>query len=679
MTFIKELDSLLSDPESVRTQSKCEAKSLFDMALRIDYADSKCKPDAGQPPSAQTGIGDHGASTTLGQLQVELETPLASQPFNSSAVCPNLQIAYGSIDDIISSAIGITSRSNSALAADLNPNSEQTTKAQKLIMSYTEKEKLKRRYECGFCSKRFPRPSALRSHEYTHTGERPFVCEFPGCTRSFSVLSNLRRHLIVHTRSRGRGRRGRGVKHLEGQEVASRVLGPAINASTITGMSFGIGVDGVGRLPAVQERTNTAGMSVSDYGQRLAIFGRQETDHPFASSAGRSNTSAQRVASTVFTNASQMPSTSFPTNVYPTVAGLPIFTNDHPAVDTGAIPLSFPTASVYQPKFLSNIPPLNPNPSTACNASIAETSPTSCLSGSVDSNAFSGSGSSTTSRPILPYQHQASLAPSSGIFGPGDLVSALPTESNSSSAMTDAEFSALLRDIPLAGQQPDRRTSSASVSSSDSDTGSESALRLSATWLPPNTEAAAAASNFEGGSVGVSSNDIQQALSDIFGNNVSTSLRRPEVMTNVGSSVTTKAMGSAIEYLSTHDSQQTSPPVYPTELSKHSLHNRSIAPGLPGCIGRVGGMVAATKETSPNSVNGLDISNILNGLEKAQSNCSSTGNVNSGGEDVSLRPLPPPLPPPPTAASGMSNQMWLFLQSSQQQEQLYRTNFVNTC
>ncbi|KAJ1833089.1 hypothetical protein LPJ63_003022 [Coemansia sp. RSA 2711] len=33
---------------------------------------------------------------------------------------------------------------------------------------------------------------------YTHTGEKPHECTFPGCNKRFSVLSNLRRHTRLH-------------------------------------------------------------------------------------------------------------------------------------------------------------------------------------------------------------------------------------------------------------------------------------------------------------------------------------------------------------------------------------------------------------------------------------------------------------------------------------------------
>ncbi|KDN47558.1 hypothetical protein K437DRAFT_223075 [Tilletiaria anomala UBC 951] len=54
------------------------------------------------------------------------------------------------------------------------------------------------KYECQWCGKRFTRPSSLKIHLHVHTGEKPFVCEVPGCGRSFSVQSNLRRHQKGH-------------------------------------------------------------------------------------------------------------------------------------------------------------------------------------------------------------------------------------------------------------------------------------------------------------------------------------------------------------------------------------------------------------------------------------------------------------------------------------------------
>jgi uncharacterized Zn-finger protein len=50
------------------------------------------------------------------------------------------------------------------------------------------------RYICQTCSKAFSRPSSLRIHSHSHTGEKPFRCPHHGCGKAFSVRSNMKRH-----------------------------------------------------------------------------------------------------------------------------------------------------------------------------------------------------------------------------------------------------------------------------------------------------------------------------------------------------------------------------------------------------------------------------------------------------------------------------------------------------
>lgn len=50
------------------------------------------------------------------------------------------------------------------------------------------------RYVCQICNKAFSRPSSLRIHSHSHTGEKPFHCPHKGCGKSFSVRSNMKRH-----------------------------------------------------------------------------------------------------------------------------------------------------------------------------------------------------------------------------------------------------------------------------------------------------------------------------------------------------------------------------------------------------------------------------------------------------------------------------------------------------
>lgn len=66
------------------------------------------------------------------------------------------------------------------------------------IQDEEEEEEEAGKYVCPYCDKGFTRPSSLRTHTYSHTGEKPFKCIEPACGRKFSVQSNLRRHLRIH-------------------------------------------------------------------------------------------------------------------------------------------------------------------------------------------------------------------------------------------------------------------------------------------------------------------------------------------------------------------------------------------------------------------------------------------------------------------------------------------------
>ncbi|CAO3623390.1 unnamed protein product [Mucor fragilis] len=78
-----------------------------------------------------------------------------------------------------------SSRRNGSVSLSLNQDSNKLTHG--------------KQYVCKFCFKKFMRPSSLKIHIYSHTGEKPFNCTHAGCRRRFSVQSNMRRHLRVHS------------------------------------------------------------------------------------------------------------------------------------------------------------------------------------------------------------------------------------------------------------------------------------------------------------------------------------------------------------------------------------------------------------------------------------------------------------------------------------------------
>ncbi|CAK5069043.1 unnamed protein product [Meloidogyne enterolobii] len=57
-----------------------------------------------------------------------------------------------------------------------------------------------RQHVCQQCHRSFIERSKLKRHLLVHSGEKPFVCNFEGCTKRFSLDFNLRTHIrTVHT------------------------------------------------------------------------------------------------------------------------------------------------------------------------------------------------------------------------------------------------------------------------------------------------------------------------------------------------------------------------------------------------------------------------------------------------------------------------------------------------
>ncbi|XP_040567556.1 uncharacterized protein [Lepeophtheirus salmonis] len=52
--------------------------------------------------------------------------------------------------------------------------------------------------KCRVCSRVFPREKSLQAHLRTHTGERPYNCDYPGCNRAFTQSGQLKTHQRLH-------------------------------------------------------------------------------------------------------------------------------------------------------------------------------------------------------------------------------------------------------------------------------------------------------------------------------------------------------------------------------------------------------------------------------------------------------------------------------------------------
>ena len=93
---------------------------------------------------------------------------------------------------------------------------------------------LPRPYNCTLCDKSFRRLEHQIRHIRTHTGEKPYVCQFPGCSMNFSRSDELSRHSRIHNNNPDLRRSNQGQHLHRHQGLPPNIHPEGMMASTWT-------------------------------------------------------------------------------------------------------------------------------------------------------------------------------------------------------------------------------------------------------------------------------------------------------------------------------------------------------------------------------------------------------------------------------------------------------------
>ena len=131
-----------------------------------------------------------------------LSTPSSSRRRTHSRSFPDFTHPYphkSNTDSLTSPPLSLKNEDTKiSVSPTIISEDEEEDIDERVVAEGTQSTIVGGKYICSYCEKGFTRPSSLRTHTYSHTGEKPFKCTEPGCGRKFSVQSNLRRHLRIH-------------------------------------------------------------------------------------------------------------------------------------------------------------------------------------------------------------------------------------------------------------------------------------------------------------------------------------------------------------------------------------------------------------------------------------------------------------------------------------------------
>ncbi|KAF6724478.1 Sal-like protein 2 [Oryzias melastigma] len=165
------------------------------------------KPSASSPSSASPNTSTQTSDTSkLQRLVQKLEKQPQGGASSASSSSTNSQISTeangdSSIHDLTTTSTAYRREMLAALGLSPNVSAAMTSQGvtgfgTTTTMATPSLPAAQAANQCGVCLRVLSCPRALRLHQATHLGERPFPCKL--CGRSFSTKGSLRAHLATH-------------------------------------------------------------------------------------------------------------------------------------------------------------------------------------------------------------------------------------------------------------------------------------------------------------------------------------------------------------------------------------------------------------------------------------------------------------------------------------------------